>query len=166
MHHYLIIHLVNNSRPSKRNSLQLVPYHHLGLGQLDVGVASFRWGLHLRLYLSSLLCLCLDRRVVRIDLSIHSILAVCQRFFLTSFNMFLPFLGWVDLGNKRAFLEILIDLLLLLFDHLFDLMFLPDVNPFKEGGITIGKVTFVMLDDRLKGAFYIDFVLAALVLLE
>lgn len=79
--------------------------------------------------------------------------------------MLLPFLGRVDLGHKRALLEILINLLLLLLYHLFNLMLLPDVNPLKEGGIAVGKVAFVMFYDRLEGALDVDLVLAALVLL-
>lgn len=80
--------------------------------------------------------------------------------------MFLPLLGRVDLGHKRAFFEILIDLLLLLLYHFFDFMLLPDVNPFKEGGIAVGEVAFVMLYDGLEGALDVDFVLAALMLLQ
>lgn len=45
-------------------------------------------------------------------------------------------------------------------------MLLPDVNAFKEGGVAVGEVALVVLNDGLEGALDVDLVFAALVLLQ
>ena len=80
--------------------------------------------------------------------------------------MLLPFLGRVDLGDKRAFFEIFINFLLFLLYHFLDLMLLPDVHSLEEGGIAASEVALVMFYERLESALDVDLVLAALVLLQ
>ena len=79
---------------------------------------------------------------------------------------FWPFPARVDLGHKGAFFEVLINLLLLFLYHLLDLVLLPDVDAFKEGGMAVGEVAFAVPNDGLEGALDVDLILAALVLLQ
>jgi hypothetical protein len=70
---------------------------------------------------------------------------------------------FVNLRRKGTLLEVFVYLLFLLANHLLELMLLPNVDSFEEGGTAGCEVPFALLDDGSEGALNVNLVLAIVV---
>jgi hypothetical protein len=115
-----------------------------------------------------ILCL-LYRRIIRVYIAIPSfylILRLIQSFILPECSILLsPSKIFINFRYKSTLLEVLIHLILLLPNHLLDLMLLPNMDALQKGRIATSEIPFVGFDDGVEGALDVDSILAVFVFL-
>jgi hypothetical protein len=103
------------------------------------------------------------RRIVRINVPV-AFLELLLGFVPAQGTLAGPPRFGIDPRSKGALSKICVNAVLLLLDLLFELLLVPHVDSVQKAGAAMDHITFVVTNDRLEGAFHIDFVFILVVL--